>query len=389
MRKRIKYVVAGALALIVVSQMAVNAQAPCGVIGCPTPKPTGTPPSSLTPPPSQSPGATAGPTAQPGPSATLPAIPGRPTATPKNSSSPTASPSSTPGYDGINTQLPPDLQKGFDMQVPDIPRTLPNNSTKLVELLQPLTQLGLPLEQVLNEGMGRFPVAGLAYWMDDWLAPRMTPVPHLHHGLDLFADFGTPLRAVDDGTISFIDDPPGFGTATVLHAKDGTEYYYAHEQSVPEGLKAGTHVTVGTVIGYVGNSGNATGGAPHCHFEVHKPGAVPPKPFVDKWLNDAIKAAPQFVAMRRAQILGIKGGAKAKAARVDAPVAEAKGSLDASMVLTLLDPVGGSVGLLPKLQLERAKRPVVSDKLLAQLIRNRLDGYLFAPPGTTTGHLSD
>ena len=46
------------------------------------------------------------------------------------------------------------------------------------------------------------------------------------------------------------------------------------------------------------------------------------------------------------------------------------------------------VGLLPRLQLERTKRPVVSDQLLAQLIRDRLGGYMFAPPGTN-GRLSD
>ena len=64
---------------------------------------------------------------------------------------------------------------------------------------EPLTELGLPLEQVLVEGMGRFPVAGLAYYFDDWLNPRFTPKPHLHHGLDIFADFGTPIRAPDSG----------------------------------------------------------------------------------------------------------------------------------------------------------------------------------------------
>ena len=388
MRGRIKYIVAGGISLMLfASQVVVHAQAPCTVIaGCPTPKPTSTPGGGPTPSPSGTPRSTPQPTMGPHPSATLPPLPGKSPSPAPKSPTPSPSPSATPGYDGINANLPADLQKGFDLQVPDIPRTLPNNSTKLVELLQPLTQLGLPLEQVLDEGMGRFPVAGLAYWTDDWLAPRMTPVPHLHHGLDLFADFGTPLRAVDDGTVSFIDDPPGFGIAVVLHAKDGTDYYYAHMQSRADGLKPGDHVTLGTILGYVGNTGNAAGGPPHCHFEVHKPDAVPPKPFVDKWLADAIKAAPQWVEMRRRQILGIEGASTV--ARADVPVALPKDSLDASMVLTLLDPVGGSVGLLPKLQLERAKRLEVSDELLAQIIRNRLDGYLFAPPGTN-GHQSD
>jgi murein DD-endopeptidase MepM/ murein hydrolase activator NlpD len=390
MRGRITYIVAGAIALMLTTQVAVQAQQPCGVLGCPTPHPTATPTGTLTPPPSESPGATPEPSGNPKPSATLPPLPGQTTKPPTKTSSPTATPSATPGFDGIDSSsnLPPDLQKGFDLQVPDIPRTLPSNSTKLVELLEPLTQLGLPLEQVLVEGMGRFPIAGLAYWHDDWLEPRMTPVPHLHHGLDLFADFGTPIRAVDDGTVTMLNDPEGWGNGVDLKAKDGTEYIFAHMQSVADNLKAGDSVKLGQVIGYVGNTGNAQGGPPHCHFEVHKPDAIPPKPFVDKWLADAIKAAPAFVAMRRAQILGIKGGAAAPVARSDASLAEPKGSLDASMVLTLLDPVGGSVGLLPKLQLERAKRPEISNALLQQIIRNRIGGYLFAPNGTS-GHLSD
>jgi hypothetical protein len=57
------------------------------------------------------------------------------------------------------------------------------------------------------------------------------------------------------------------------------------------------------------------------------------------------------------------------------------------MVVTLLDPVGGSVGLLPKLQLEKAKHQQISDELLQQLIKDRVGGYLFAPPAT--GRSSD
>ncbi len=380
MHKRISYAVAALVAtMFLVAQVGVHAQDPCGVIGCATPTPA---PGTPTPNPgSPSPGpATPTPSATTDPAATvLPELPGGPTAKPKKTAKPSPTPKSTPGFDGIDGKLPDDLQKGFDLQVPDIPRTLPNNTTKLVQLLQPLTELGLPLEQVLVDGMGRFPVAGLAYWSDDWLAPRSTPVPHLHHGLDLFADFGTPLRAVDDGTVSFQDDPDGWGIAVFLKTANGTEFVYAHLQARAEDIKSGDRVKTGTVIGYVGNTGNALGGAPHCHFEVHRPDAVPPKPYVDRWLRNAIKFAPNYVAMRRHQILGIKGGLKTARSSAPAP-ALPKGSLDATMVLTVLDPVGGSVGLLPKLQLERAKRPAISDALLQQIIKNRLRGYLFAPP---------
>ncbi len=392
MRGRVKFVVAGVIALVLASQLGVQAQTPpCGVFGCPTPAPTPTPnPDTPSPAPN---GASPAPRKTPAkhPKQTLPPLPGQDTPTPKPSAK-TSKPKATttpPAFDGIdpNSKLPANLQKGFT--IPDIPRTLPNNSTKLVELLQPLTDLGLPLQQVLIEGMGRFPIAGLAYWHDDWLEARSTPVPHLHHGLDLFADFGTPIRAVDDGTVSYLNDPQGWGIGIDIRATDGTEYIFAHMQSIADGLKPGDHVKLGDVIGYVGNTGNAAGGPPHCHFEVHKPDAIPPKPFVDQWLADAIKAAPEWVAMRRAQILGIKGGAsEVRVARSDATPALPRNSLDASMVVTALDPVGGSVGLLPKLQLEKAKRPEISNELLLQLIRNRIGGYLFAPPAAD-GHLAD
>jgi hypothetical protein len=65
-----------------------------------------------------------------------------------------------------------------------------------------------------------------------------------------------------------------------------------------------------------------------------------------------------------------------------------RSGLEASMLLTLLDPVGGSVGLLPRLQLAPVRRAHVSNGLMAELIRLRLDGYLFAPTsdgGRATG----
>ena len=390
MRVRMKYLVAGVIAFVLAMQVAVQAQQPrpCDVFGCPSPTPTPVP-GGPTPEPTDTPATTPTTTAKPRPKQTLPPIPGTTTAAPKKTTTPTPTATGTPGFDGINgnSNLPPDLRKGFDIMVPDIPRTLPNNSAKLVELLEPLTELGLPLQQVLIEGMGRFPIAGLAYWHDDWLEPRFTPVPHLHHGLDLFADFGTPIRAVDNGTVTFLNDPAGWGNGVDLHTKDGYDYIFAHMQSIAAGLKPGDSVKLGDVIGYVGNTGNAAGGPPHCHFEVHHPDAQPPKPLVDRWLADAIKAAPRWVEMRRRQILGIEGGSDVTA-RSDAVPQLPKDSLDASMVATLLDPVGGSVGLLPKLQLERQKRPEVSDALLLQIIRDRVGGYLFAPPATV-GHLAD
>jgi murein DD-endopeptidase MepM/ murein hydrolase activator NlpD len=273
--------------------------------------------------------------------------------------------------------LPPGLsQPTFD--IPALARTAPRNTFQLIEELQPLTKFGFSLQQVLIQGMGRFPVAGVAFWHDDWLEPRPRPTPHLHHGLDIFADFGTPIRAPDDGVISGMGDvasDPLGGTNVYLRGSDGTEYYFAHLLGRPQGEYVGQHVKTGTVIGFVGNSGDAQGGTPHLHFEIHEPGPIPPKPSVDKWLDDAQAFAPTWVKLESDALASRKHVLQSTSQRAGA---KRSADLDTTMLLTLLDPVGGSVGLLPRLDLQPPAAPV-STILWTQLVRLRLDGHLLVP----------
>lgn len=184
--------------------------------------------------------------------------------------------------------------------VPRIERTPPRDTSKLVELLSPLTEWGLSIEDVLQEGMDRFPVKGPSHYSDDWLAARYNPTFHLHRGVDIFADFGTPVRATTAGVVTRIAGTgPGGNSVTVLGGDD-TTYYFAHLLSPAEGLAVGQSVELGTLLGYVGNTGNASGGAPHLHFEVRENGvAVPPKPIIDGWLDQAEAAAPDFIEAQR------------------------------------------------------------------------------------------
>ncbi|MFM7069842.1 MAG: M23 family metallopeptidase, partial [Actinomycetes bacterium] len=126
-----------------------------------------------------------------------------------------------------------------------------------------------------------FPVAGPVEFVDTWGAPRMsgTSYAHWHQGTDIFAPFGAPLVAAENGVVNRI----GFGTLggnkLWVVGESGTAYYYAHLSAFAPGLSNGTLVRAGQVVGYVGNTGNAVGTPFHCHFEVHPNDAGPINPY--------------------------------------------------------------------------------------------------------------
>lgn len=174
--------------------------------------------------------------------------------------------------------------------------TSPNNSQALVDLLGQLDRFGIPLQDALLRVVGPFPVAGLAYWNDDWHACR-DGCTRLHEGLDIFALAGTPLVAIADGFVSqkLVGDLSG--TSIEITDDQGVQYFYAHLSAWAEPIQVGDRVEVGQVVGYVGNTGNAVSTAPHLHLEVQPGGIpVPPKPYVDQWLDIAVAKAQALVA---------------------------------------------------------------------------------------------
>lgn len=86
-----------------------------------------------------------------------------------------------------------------------------------------------------------------------------------HKGVDYSAAIGTPVKSTADGTISFRGDKNGYGN--VVEIEHGQKYstLYAHLSGFKSNLKLGSKVKQGDVIGYVGNTGLATG--PHLHYE--------------------------------------------------------------------------------------------------------------------------
>lgn len=92
---------------------------------------------------------------------------------------------------------------------------------------------------------------------------------------------GTPVVAVVDGAIrSTNPTDTGLGGITIhLKGTDGNVYYYAHLSAIEGGIKAGVQVEAGQVIGYAGNTGNASGGAVHLHFEIRPGGGAAVNPY--------------------------------------------------------------------------------------------------------------
>jgi len=90
-----------------------------------------------------------------------------------------------------------------------------------------------------------------------------------HEAIDIMAARGTPVLAVDDGTlVKLFTSVPGGLTVYQFDPQNRLAYYYAHLDSYAPGLKEGMALKRGDLVGYVGSTGNAAADAPHLHFAV-------------------------------------------------------------------------------------------------------------------------
>jgi murein DD-endopeptidase MepM/ murein hydrolase activator NlpD len=194
-------------------------------------------------------------------------------------------------------------------------RAGPRSTVAILDVLRSLEAPPALVAKVLAP----FPVAGPASYSDDWGAPRHGPPIHSHQGTDIFAERGTPVIASADGTVSRLTTTGALGgTSLRLTAAGGTYFYYAHLDGFAAGLANGDRVAKGAVLGFVGNTGNARTTPPHLHYEVHPAGgaAVPPVPYLDRWLDEAaaavgaISAAPSAQAVVR-PVVDVPAGAVA------------------------------------------------------------------------------
>lgn len=93
----------------------------------------------------------------------------------------------------------------------------------------------------------------------------------MHKGVDFAASTGTPIFAAGDGVIARIGKQRGYGNYVQIKHNSKYATAYAHMSRFGKGLRKGSKVRQGDVIGYVGSTGMATG--PHLHYEVLVDGA--------------------------------------------------------------------------------------------------------------------
>ena len=131
-------------------------------------------------------------------------------------------------------------------------------------------------EQALSRGgvfieLDYCPVAGNHSFIDSWGFPRSGG--RRHKGVDMLANSGVPLVAPVSGTVAHRSNRVG-GRSFHLRGDDGNYYYGTHMSGYGES----GWVEAGTVIGYIGDDGNATG-IPHVHLEIHPGGKSATNPY--------------------------------------------------------------------------------------------------------------
>ena len=150
-------------------------------------------------------------------------------------------------------------------------RAAPRASRAAVPL--PALPVDLGLAPVMGSGSWICPVQGPRAFSDDFGDPRSGG--RRHQGNDIMAPRGTPVVASVAGTVKGHNSGLG-GISYYLHGDDGNTYFGTHLDRLSG---ASGRVAAGTVVGYVGSTGNASASAPHLHFEMHPGGGRAVNPY--------------------------------------------------------------------------------------------------------------
>jgi Peptidase family M23/Transglycosylase SLT domain len=145
---------------------------------------------------------------------------------------------------------------------------------------------------------GRFPVRARATYADDIAerellkrvgrgqnAANLVESSAKRRSIDIFADSGSPVVAVNDGVVKRVGSRAGHGYRLVLQDVYGNRYKYAHLDKVSRRLHAGKSVRGGAVVGRIGAT--VADSAPHLRFGIRPSGrgapTIDPKPILDGW----------------------------------------------------------------------------------------------------------
>lgn len=142
-----------------------------------------------------------------------------------------------------------------------------------------------------------FPIVGCAYTYSRY--------HHDYPATDILAKKGCKYVAVTSGVVDEIRKTDTYnykkptpltkgGIYVSIVGDDGVRYYGSHLKKIADGIEIGSRVEVGTLLGYVGDTGDARGTAPHVHFGISWPtterdiwwvrrGVVFPWRYLDKW----------------------------------------------------------------------------------------------------------
>jgi murein DD-endopeptidase MepM/ murein hydrolase activator NlpD len=134
------------------------------------------------------------------------------------------------------------------------------------------------------------PVEGikLAQLSDNFDQPRGKE--RHHEALDIMAPKGSKVIAAADGkVVKLFNSKPGGLTVYQFDPTEKYAYYYAHLDRYADGVKEGTVLKRGDLVGYVGTTGNANADAPHLHFAV-----VELTPKKEWWKGTAVNPYPML-----------------------------------------------------------------------------------------------
>jgi murein DD-endopeptidase MepM/ murein hydrolase activator NlpD len=187
----------------------------------------------------------------------------------------------------------------------------------------------------LSAGGYVFPIYGTVSFGDSFGGPRPGVRGGWHHGEDIFAPLGAPVLAVADGTLHTIGFNRLGGYRLWLRDEAGNEFYYAHLSAYSPLAVEGRRVEAGDVIGFVGDTGDADGGSPHLHFEIHPAGML------GLGYDGVVAPYPILLAWRRADDISFA------AARVYVPTGGATSLPPPGAVLLQADDIASTSGLVP------------------------------------------